>query len=228
MRYALLVLLVLLCSVSPAAAQVSVGIGLPRVNVGIALPSVSLGIHLPSFPSLVVVPGYPVYYAPRLDTNLFFYDGLYWVYQGDNWYESSWYNGPWQPVAPEAVPAFVLRIPVRYYRHPPASWAGWRSDAPPRWGNQWGHDWEQSRSGWDRWDRRSAQPLAPLPVYQRPYSGNRYPVVERQQVLFSQKYRYQPRDPVVLQHFQQHRPQGQGEGQEQGNEKGHKKDQGHK
>ena len=68
MRYTLMVLLVLLCSVSSAAAQVSVGIGLPRV---------SIGINLPSFPSLVVVPGYPVYYAPRVDANLFFYDGVY-------------------------------------------------------------------------------------------------------------------------------------------------------
>jgi len=68
MRYTLMVLLVLLCSVSSAAAQVSVGIG---------LPSVSIGINLPSFPSLVVVPGYPVYYAPRVDANLFFYDGVY-------------------------------------------------------------------------------------------------------------------------------------------------------
>ena len=178
MRYALIVLLVLLCLVSSAVAQVSIGIG---------PPSVSIGINLPSFPTLVVVPGYPVYYAPRLDTNLFFYDGLYWVYRGDNWYASSWYNGPWGLVAPEIVPVFVLRIPVRYYRHPPAYWVGWRSDAPPRWGEHWGHEWEQRRSGWDQWDRRSAQPPAPLPVYQRQYSGNRYPVVEQQQALRSQK-----------------------------------------
>ena len=125
MRYALAVLLGVLCSVSSAAAQVSIGIG---------LPSVSIGINLPSFPELVVVPDYPVYYAPRGDVNLFFYDGLYWAYQGDNWYASSWYNGPWRVVGPERVPAYILRVPVRYYRHPPASWAGWRSNAPPRWG----------------------------------------------------------------------------------------------
>jgi hypothetical protein len=205
MRYTLIVLLVLLCSVSSAVAQVSVGIG---------LPSVSIGINLPSFPALVVVPGYPVYYAPRLDANLFFYDGVYWLYQQDNWYASTWYNGPWGLVAPEIVPAFVLRIPVRYYRHPPASWAGWRSDAPPRWGEHWGHEWNQRRSGWDQWDRRSAQRPAPLPVYQRQYSGKRYPVVEQQQVLRSQKYRYQPHDPVVRAHYQQHGPQANGEGQE--------------
>jgi hypothetical protein len=38
--------------------------------------------------------------------------------------------------------------------------------------------------------------------------------VEQQQVLRSQKYRYQPRDPLVRAHYQQHGPQGNGEGQE--------------
>ena len=124
MHYILAVLIGVLCSVSPAAAQVSIGIG---------LPSVSIGINLPVFPELVVVPNYPVYYAPRGNVNLFFYDGLYWAYQGDEWYSSSWYNGPWGLVGPEYVPAFVLRVPVRYYRQPPVAWVGWRSEAPPRW-----------------------------------------------------------------------------------------------
>ena len=111
MRYALFVFWMLFFPATSALAQVSVGIG---------LPSVSIGINLPVFPELVQVPGYPVYYAPRLGTNFFFYDGLYWVYDGDNWYASSWYNGPWGLVAPVVVPLFVLRIPVRYYRNPPA------------------------------------------------------------------------------------------------------------
>ena len=200
MRYALVVLFGMLCLASPAAAQVSVGIGLPGVNIG---------INMPSYPELTPMPGYPVYYAPRGDVNLFFYDGMYWVYQRDNWYASSWYNGPWGLVGPEGVPVFVLRIPVRYYRHRPPAWAGWRSDAPPRWGERWGHEWEQRRSGWDQWDRRVAQAPAPLPVYQRQYSGNRYPRVEQQRVLHSEKYRYQPQEPVVRQHYEQHTAQPQ-------------------
>jgi len=211
MRFALVVLLGVLCSVSPAVAQVSIGIG---------LPSVSIGINLPSFPELVVVPDYPVYYAPRGDVNLFFYDGMYWAYQRDNWYASSWYNGPWGLVGPEVVPVFVLRIPVRYYRHPPVAWAGWRSEAPPRWGERWGHDWEQRRSGWDRWDRRTPHAPAPLPVYQREYSGNRYPRVEQQQVLQREKYRHEPQDPVVRQHYQQQGAQPRlGERKQQDNQR---------
>ena len=194
MRYALIVLLGMLCWVNPAAAQVSIGIG---------LPGVSIGINMPSYPELAVVPGSPVYYTPKGNVNLFFYDGMYWAYQRDSWYASSWYNGPWRLVGPEAVPAYILRTPVRYYRQPPASWAKWQRDAPPRWGERWGHEWEQRRSGWDQGGRHTAQAPAPLPVYQRQYSGNRYPRVEQQQVLQKEKYRYQPQDPEVRPHYQQ-------------------------
>jgi hypothetical protein len=193
-RYGLITLL-LLCSVSAAEAQISIGIGLPNV---------SIGINLPLYPELVPVPGYPVYYAPRVDGNYFFYDGMYWVYQDDNWYASSWYNGPWGFVDPQVVPLFILRVPVHYYRRPPVYFRGWQSDGPPRWGQHWGHGWEQRRSGWDRWDRRSVHAPAPLPVYQRQYSGDRYPRrVEQQQELRSRHYRYQPRDTVIRQHFEQ-------------------------
>ena len=199
MRLGMIVLWMLLFAAAPATAQVSVGIG---------FPGVSIGINLPSYPQLVRVPGYPVYYAPSLHSNFFFYDGMYWVYQGDNWYASSWYNGPWGLVEPYAVPAYVLRVPVRYYRQPPVYFGGWRSDAPPRWGEHWGHDWEQHRSGWDRWNRNSVPAPAPLPSYQRQYAGDRYPRAEQQNALQSRNYRYQPRDAVVQQHNQQQRTQG--------------------
>ena len=199
MRYGLIVLWMLVCSTTTALAQVSIGIG---------LPGVSIGINLPLYPELVRVPGYPVYYAPRLHSNFFFYDGMYWVYQGDNWYASTWYNGPWTLVGPEFVPLFILRIPVRYYRDPPVYFRGWRADAPPRWGEHWGREWEQHRSGWDKWNRSAAPAPAPLPAYQRPYSGNRYPRAEQQQTLRRQYYRYQPRDALVRPRYQE--PAGQG------------------
>lgn len=193
-RNGLIVLLMLLCLVTTAAAEVSIGIGLPNV---------SIGINLPLFPQLVRVPGYPVYYAPQVDANYYFYDGYYWVYQDDNWYASSWYNGPWVFVEPEVVPLFILRIPVRYYRQPPVYFRGWHRNAPPRWDQHWGRDWEQRRRGWDRWNRGSAPAPAPLPVYQRQYSGDRYPGVEQQTPLRDRHYRYQPRDTTVRQHIKQ-------------------------
>jgi hypothetical protein len=191
MRSLIIVLSMLFLSMTSATAQVGV----------------SIGINLPSYPELVRVPGYPVYYAPGLNSNFFFYDGSYWVYERGNWYASSWYNGPWGPVSPMAVPLFVLRIPVRYYRAPPAYFYGWRPDGPPHWGQHWGHEWEQHRSGWDRWDRRAVPIPAPLPVYQRHYSGNRYPKGMQQEQIHSQHYRYQPRDPDVRRHDSAYAPQ---------------------
>ena len=173
------------------AAQVSVGIGLPHVNIG---------INFPVYPDLVVVPGYPVYYAPHVNANLFFYDGEYWVYQDDNWYVSTWYNGPWVVVDPDFVPVFILRIPVRFYLRPPAYFRGWVVNAPPHWGEHWGRDWEHRRSGWDKWDRNIRHDPAPLPFYQRKYSGKRYPrQVERQHELRNRLYKYQSRDPQIMQ-----------------------------
>ncbi|MDR3392676.1 MAG: hypothetical protein P4L77_13175 [Sulfuriferula sp.] len=194
-RYTLIVLGMLL---SPVVAMAS------QVSVGVRLSNVSIGVNLQSYPDLVVVPGYPVYYAPQLDTNFFFYDGMYWIYQDDNWYASSWYNGPWWLVYPEDVPVFILRVPVRYYRRPPVYFYGWRPDAPPRWGDHWGRDWEEHRNGWDRWNHNAVPAPAPLPVYQRQYSGDRYPQhIQQQQQLQQQHYGYQPHEPAVQRHYQQ-------------------------
>jgi hypothetical protein len=103
------------------------------------------------------------------------------------------------------VPLYVLRVPVRYYRQPPAYFRGWRSDAPPRWDEHWGNSWSQNHSGWNNWNRSSVPAPAPLPTYQRQYSGNHYPQAQQQQALQSQNYRYQPQEAVVQQHYQSQR-----------------------
>jgi len=175
--------------------------GAPQAYDG-EVSGAGIGLDLPSYPELVPVPGYPVYYAPQVNSNYFFYDDMYWVYQRDNWYASSWYNGPWGLVAPAAVPLFVLRVPVSYYRRPPAYFRGWSANAPPRWGDRWGNAWAQSHRGWDNWNRSAVPAPAPLPVYQRQYGGNRYPAASQQRALQSQNYRYRPQDAVVRQHYQ--------------------------
>src|SRR5215472_2830587 len=76
-RFAPMLLLALLLApvvALPATAQ---------VNIAIGAPSIDIGIHFPALPSLTVVPGTPVYYAPSVDTNFFFYDGMYWVFKDD-------------------------------------------------------------------------------------------------------------------------------------------------
>ncbi|MGF6992585.1 hypothetical protein [Paraburkholderia sp. GAS32] len=195
MRYLIIALSILLCPAISVRGQISVDVEVPGVNIG---------INMQSYPELVPVPGYPVYYAPRANSNYFFYDGLYWVCQQDNWYSSNWYNGPWQSVGPMDVPPFVLRIPVGYYREPPAYFRGWSANAPPHWSEHWGRNWEARRSGWDQCDRRAAPRAAPPPDYQRQYSGDRYPRTgEQQYAIRSANYGYQPRDAVTRRDYQQ-------------------------
>ena len=198
MRHALIALSILLGSASPAFAQLSINFEVPGANIG---------INVPAYPQLQRVPGYPVYYAPGMNSNYFFYDGMYWVYEADNWYASSWYNGPWGLVDPNDVPVFVLRVPVRYYRQAPVYFHGWSANDAPRWGDHWGQTWEKRRSGWDQWNHSSAPAPAPLPTYQRQYSGSRYPQPSQQATLQTSNYRYQPKDAVAQQHFQQMRTQ---------------------
>ena len=55
----------------------------------------NIGVDISEYPQLVLVPGFPVYYAPEVGANYFFYDGDFWIFQDDNWYSSPWYDGPW-------------------------------------------------------------------------------------------------------------------------------------
>ena len=168
---------------------------------GMSLPvrahaDISIGINFSAYPDLVPLPGYPVYYAPQVDANLFFYDGMYWVYANDGWYSSSWYNGPWNYVQPSFVPYYVLRVPVRYYRRPPVFFRGWNRADAPRWGEHWGGGWEQNHRNWDHWDHARPPARAPLPTYQRQYGGNRYPDAAAQRQLHERNYRFKPHEAV--------------------------------
>jgi hypothetical protein len=180
------------------------------LGLGIAMPAfaeirVNIGINVPTYPALQRIPNYPVYYAPGLRANYFFYDGLYWVFDDGEWYASSWYNGPWYVVDRYEVPVYLLRVPVRYYRHAPPTFRSWRADAPPLWHVYWGNTWSERRAGWDRWDVRRAPAPAPLPVYQRQYTRDRYPRLEQQAVIQSRNYRYEPRDQVARKVVQERR-----------------------
>jgi hypothetical protein len=166
--------------------------------------SVSIGINVPAYPQLVLVPGHPVYYAPQVRANFFFFDGVYWVLQGENWYMSAWFNGPWEFVQPAYVPYAVLRVPVRYYRAPPPYFRGWAQHQAPRWSNHWGPQWQNEHKGWDERGRHAA-PAAPLPTYQRRYSGDRYPPPPQQGELQGRNYRYQPRTEAARQHYEKQR-----------------------
>lgn len=151
---------------------------------------------VPSYPRLVLISGTAAYFAPELSANYFYYDGTYWVYQGDEWYRSAWYNGPWAKVSPLVVPLPVLQIPVAYYNRPPTYFSGGRSDAPPRWDVHWGPAWAHYRGVWDRPSRGTVAVAAPKPDYQRLYAGARYPDAAQQRTLRAHYYPYQPHEPT--------------------------------
>jgi hypothetical protein len=163
----------------------------------------SIGFNVPSYPELVPIPGYPAYYAPNLDANYFFYDGMYWIFRDDNWYASTWYDGPWGRVDEFDVPLYVLRIPVRYYRRPPSYFSSWTIDRAPRWGEHYGNAWAQRRLGWDRYARSKVPRRPPLPAYQRGYSGQRYPNAQEQNNLHRRNYTYRPQTQAVRQGYLQ-------------------------
>jgi hypothetical protein len=159
-----------------------------------AVAQVSIGINLRAYPELVVVPGYPVYYAQQLDSNFFVYADPHWVYAQAGRYAGSWYDRRWVAVAPEGAPFFLSRVPVRYDRQPPRYFSEWAHEAPPRWGEHWGGNWEGHGGGWDRWSRAFAAAPAALPTDQYEYSAERYP---REEAAVRRQFRH-PLAPQAL------------------------------
>ncbi len=111
------------------AADVHIGINIGPPPIVVAQP-----------PPLVVVPGTPVWYAPEVPENYFYYDGGYFTLHAGNWFRAPSYNGPWAFVPAPRVPRPLLAVPVRYYKVPPGHrrWhREWRDDDH---GHGHGHD----------------------------------------------------------------------------------------
>ena len=160
-----------------------------------------IDVDLPAYPEMQPVEDLPVYYAPGVDSNYFFYDGLYWDYYNDGWYSSAWYNGPWTVVDPVYVPTYLLWVPVRYYHRPPAYFRGWAANRPPRWAAHWGPRWQEGHNRIYA-GRPARVERAPLPQYQRQYTRANYPRAPQQQSqIHGQNYAYQPRENVVRQQY---------------------------
>ncbi len=102
-----------------------IGMGYPsgvtaevNINVGIGVPPPP-PLVIPAPPPMFVIPRTYVYFAPEVDTDIFFYRG-YWYrpYQG-HWYRSGSYNGRWVYIAPRRVPSVLLSLPPDFRRVPP-------------------------------------------------------------------------------------------------------------
>lgn len=158
---------------APAHADTSVGIT-------VHWPGASVHLGRPAQPSWVLVPGLPVYRAPHVRGNAFFFDGLYWVLRADGWFFGTTFGGPWHRASPYDIPDALLRVPVRYFQSPPPWFRGWRADAPPRWSEHWGRDWRTRGNGWDGRDHRRPPAAAPAPRVQPRLPHARPPVVHLQ------------------------------------------------
>ena len=102
-----------------------------KIDIGIGVPP----IVLTTPPSLVVVPGTPVYYAPDVSANVFFYKGRYYTVANGVWSMAPAYGGPWAVIQIGQVPAPVVAVPVEYYKIPPGQL---KKHGPPPWAGQ-GH-----------------------------------------------------------------------------------------
>ena len=83
-----------------------------NVNVGIGIPVPLPVVVVPAPPAMVIVPGTPVYYAPGLDVDVFFYGGYWWTPHQGYWFRSNNYNGPWEGMA--HPPAAMVHMPRDY------------------------------------------------------------------------------------------------------------------
>jgi hypothetical protein len=193
MRKLIAVCVLALGTMSPALAQVTVQIGVPDVRIDLGDSRVSAIRQGAELSRLLRTAG---------SRELLFYDGLYWVYRNGNWYASYWYNGPWGWSSPTPFRPMSCAFPCATTATVRSVFSStWRVDAPPRWVEVWGPEWEQRRSGWDRWNRSAA----PAPAHCRSISGSTPATGIRRsrnsRYLQSRYYSFQPRDPVVRQYY---------------------------
>ncbi len=103
------------------------------LSIGVTLgnPPPPPPIVLQAPPQLAVVPGTPVYYAPSVSFNFFFYAGRHYVFHEGAWFVATSFGGPWTFIALERVPQPILAVPVVYYKIPPGHWKN--KTGPPPW-----------------------------------------------------------------------------------------------
>lgn len=98
----------------PASAETSVGVS---INIGNAPPPPVVVFRRE--PRVVVVPGSTVYMvSDDSDYDVFRY-GVYWyVFNDGYWYRARAHRGPYAVVSARYVPAAIVNVPPKYWRHP--------------------------------------------------------------------------------------------------------------
>jgi hypothetical protein len=112
-----------------------------------AVAEVNVNINIGPPPQMIVVPQTPVYYAPSLPHNFFYYDGRYYTFRDDAWYWSGSVRGPWGWIEIGRVPPPVLRVPIAYYPVRPVSWGKHKRGGPPPWAPAHGYRRKHEHGG---------------------------------------------------------------------------------
>ncbi len=88
---------------------------------GLLLSGCVLAIHGPpaivigAKPRLVVIPGTPVHYAPDVEADVFFFEGLWYRWYGGVWYRATVYSGPWMTIS--VLPPVFFQIPPGHVKY---------------------------------------------------------------------------------------------------------------
>jgi hypothetical protein len=129
-----------------------------NVNVGINVPPPP-PLVIPAPPPMFVIPRTYIYFAPKVDVDIFFYQGYWYRPHGGHWYRSVVYNGKWGYIAPERVPRVLINLPPDFRRVPPGhrhlpygevkkNWKTWEKNKywEKHGGKEWhGEKWERDR-----------------------------------------------------------------------------------
>lgn len=164
------------------------------VSVGLPGASVNFGVGAPAYPyqpapiveppMFVQPPELGFYTAVGVPYDLFFLNNLFYLFSGNAWYSSPYYNGPWSSVYAYDVPYLLNRHPfhrIRYYRDyyyghykRYGRWDGYHHFRPERRHAGWSNGYHgrpgyaNSRPGHAGY-RHGGMPA----TYSRPYAGRR-------------------------------------------------------
>jgi hypothetical protein len=89
-----------------------------NINVGIIVPPLP-PVVIPAPPPVFVIPGTYVYFAPKVDVDIFFYHG-YWYrpYRG-HWYDPEATTGNGFILLPRGCSSVLLNLPSDFHHVPP-------------------------------------------------------------------------------------------------------------
>jgi hypothetical protein len=144
--------------------------GIGQLDKGIAEVNVKVGINVSPPPALViplpppmyVIPKTYVYFAPKVEVDVFFYQGYWYRPHQGHWYQSKNYNEHWVYIPPKKVPTVLLNLPPNFrqvppghrhisYRHLKNYWSTWEKEK--YWEKHGGKGWH----GDEKWEHKEGK-----------------------------------------------------------------------